>query len=225
MRSGTLRIGLASPRVATTREEGLATTGRFLEEAAARGARIVCFPETYLPGYRGLDFTPPPPDQPTRAVAGVHNRARAARLARRAAQFNKFRLIQLNLVPLVDTFVSVVFFTLTTATVGELAPVVAGVQLPESRVGQPALQQLTLGIGPQVTVAGRPVMSTLEAAQTRSNDPAQPLVIPPLYAVLRQKADSIRAVRSMPATESVEEGALCDALAAETWNFQSADRM
>ena len=63
-------------------------------------------------------------DQPVKPVSGTHNRARAARLARRAAQFNKFRLIQLNLVPLVDTFVSVVFFTLVTATVGELAPVV-----------------------------------------------------------------------------------------------------
>ena len=148
--------------------------------------------------------TPPPPEQPIKARTGVHTRARAARLARRAAFFNKFRLIQLNLVPLVDTFVSVVFFTLTTATVGELAPVVAGVQLPDARVGQPALQQLTLGIGPQVTVAGRPVMSTIDAAQTRSNDPAQPLVIPPLYAVLREKADSIRAVRSTPATQSID---------------------
>ena len=50
-------------------------------------------------------FTPPPSDQPiTRAVGGAYHRARAARMARRAAQFNKFRLIQLNLVPLVDTF-------------------------------------------------------------------------------------------------------------------------
>ena len=61
-------------------------------------------------------------NEPIKRVAGAHHRARAARLARRAAQFNKFRLIQLNLVPLVDTFVSVVFFTLVTATVGELAP-------------------------------------------------------------------------------------------------------
>ncbi|HEX6049535.1 MAG TPA: biopolymer transporter ExbD [Gemmatimonadaceae bacterium] len=148
--------------------------------------------------------TPPPPDQPTKAVAGAHNRARAARLARRAGQFNKFRLIQLNLVPLVDTFVSVVFFTLTTATVGELAPVVAGVNLPDSRVGQPALQQLTLGIGPQVTLGGRPVMTTLDAALARSNDPSQPLVIPPLYAALRAKADSIRTSRAMPADASVD---------------------
>lgn len=148
--------------------------------------------------------TPPPPDHPVKAVAGTHNRARAARLARRAGQFNKFRLIQLNLVPLVDTFVSVVFFTLTTATVGELAPVVAGVNLPDSRVGQPALQQLTLGIGPQVTLGGRAVMTTMDAAAARSNDPSQPLVIPALYAVLRAKADSIRTSRAIPADASVD---------------------
>lgn len=150
-------------------------------------------------------FTPPPSDPPiTKAVAGTHHRARAARLARRAAQFNKFRLIQLNLVPLVDTFVSVVFFTLVTATVGELAPVVRGVNLPESRVGQPALQQLTLGIGPQVTLGGQAVMNTLDAAQARSDNPAQPLMIPPLYAALRQKADSIRTLRRVAGTESVD---------------------
>src|SRR6186997_497201 len=127
-------------------------------------------------------ITPPGSEQPVRAMAGVHNRARAARLARRAAQFNKFRLIQLNLVPLVDTFVSVVFFTLVTATVGELAPVVPGVNLPESGVGQPALQQLTLGVGPQITLAGRALMTTREAAGAKSDNPAQPLVIPVLYA-------------------------------------------
>jgi biopolymer transport protein ExbD len=148
--------------------------------------------------------TPPGSDQPVRALGGVHNRARAARLARRAAQFNKFRLIQLNLVPLVDTFVSVVFFTLVTATVGELAPVVSGVTLPESRVGAPALQQLTLGIGPQVTLGGRPVMATIDAAQVKSTDPSQPLMIPPLYAALRAKADSIRTLRSTPANQSID---------------------
>jgi predicted amidohydrolase len=46
-----------------TREEGLAAIGRLLAAAATRGAVIVCFPETYLPGYRGLDFAPPPVDQ------------------------------------------------------------------------------------------------------------------------------------------------------------------
>ena len=148
-----------------------------------------------------------PPSGPVprvKARAGVPNRARAARLARRAAQFNKFRLIQLNLVPLVDTFVSVVFFTLVTATLGELAPVVSGVTLPDSRVGATALQQLTLGIGPQVTLGGRAVMATIDAAQARSTDPAQPLMIPPLYAALRAKADSIRSQRSLPPNQSVD---------------------
>ncbi len=39
-------------------------------------------------------------------------------------------------------------------------PVVAGVNLPEARVGTNALQQLTLGVGRQVTLAGAPVMNT-----------------------------------------------------------------
>jgi predicted amidohydrolase len=83
MLPGKLRIGLASPRVATTREEGLATAGRFLAEAASRGAAIVCFPETYLPGYRGLDFPTPPPDQcaQERALQGVSDLARRHRVA------------------------------------------------------------------------------------------------------------------------------------------------
>ena len=83
MLPGTLRIGLASPRVATTREDGLATVGRFLTEAAAQGAAIVCFPETYLPGYRGLDVLTPPPDQRAqeRALLGVRAVARQHRVA------------------------------------------------------------------------------------------------------------------------------------------------
>lgn len=148
------------------------------------------------------EITPVERAQPAKG-GGSYNRAKAARLARRAGQFNKFRLIQLNLVPLVDTFVSVVFFSLTTATVGELAPVISGVNLPDARVGQPALQQITLGIGPQVTVAGRAIMPTVEAAAVRSDDPAQPLLIPPLYAVLRQQADSIRAATRIPEDQSI----------------------
>jgi predicted amidohydrolase len=49
-------IALASPRVASTLEEGLEKIKRFLSEASARGAEIVCFPEAYLPGLRGQDF-------------------------------------------------------------------------------------------------------------------------------------------------------------------------
>jgi predicted amidohydrolase len=56
-------IALASPRVASSVEEGLKKVRQSLSEAAARGAEIVCFPEAYLPGLRGLDFEVPPFDQ------------------------------------------------------------------------------------------------------------------------------------------------------------------
>lgn len=133
------------------------------------------------------------------------SRAREMRAQRRAAQFAKFRITELNLVPLVDTFVSIVFFALTTATVGELAPVMPGVRLPESRVGAPALQQLTLGVGPQITLGGHPIIGTRDAATIPSNDPAQPLLIPPLYSALRTAADSLRRVRNIPANQALNE--------------------
>ena len=132
------------------------------------------------------------------------SRAREARAARRAAQFAKFRLTELNLVPLVDTFVSIVFFALTTSTVGELAPVVAGVSLPESRVGAVAHQQLTLGIGRQITLGEDAIMNTADAAAARSNDPAQPLLIPRLYNKLRQTADSIRRDKDLQTNQSID---------------------
>lgn len=143
------------------------------------------------------------PTEPRAKVAHA-SRAKLARELRRAKQFAKFRLTELNLVPLVDTFVSIVFFALTTATVGELAPVVSGVTLPEARVGTPALQQLTLGIGNQVTLSGRALMTTADAARARSNVPNQPLVIPALYRALKVQADSIRESGGLPADESVK---------------------
>ncbi len=59
----TLRIGLAAARNAPTVEERLQTLDRMLGEAAEQGAAIVCFPETYIPGLRGMDFPVPPHDQ------------------------------------------------------------------------------------------------------------------------------------------------------------------
>src|SRR5215472_5063818 len=125
------------------------------------------------------------------------SRGKDARSERRAAQFAKFRITELNLVPLVDTFVSIVFFALTSATVGELAPVVTGVRLPDASVGSPALQQLTLGIGRDITLSGTVVMGTVDAASSVSNDPSQPLLIPRLYTALKQAA-----TRSRPRTAS-----------------------
>jgi predicted amidohydrolase len=49
-------IGLASPGIASTLDEGFDKIKRLLSEAATQGAEIVCFPEAYLPGLRGVDF-------------------------------------------------------------------------------------------------------------------------------------------------------------------------
>jgi predicted amidohydrolase len=49
-------VALASPRVASTLDDGLAKIERLLSDASEQGAEIVCFPEAYLPGLRGQDF-------------------------------------------------------------------------------------------------------------------------------------------------------------------------
>jgi predicted amidohydrolase len=55
-------IALASPAVASSVEEGLERVRHFQSEAAGRGADIVCFPEAYVPGLRGVEFEVPPFD-------------------------------------------------------------------------------------------------------------------------------------------------------------------
>lgn len=76
-------IALASPRVASSVDECLDKIGRSLREAAARGASVVCFPEAYLPGLRGLDFDVPPFDraQQERALSAVSRWAAEHRIA------------------------------------------------------------------------------------------------------------------------------------------------
>ncbi|MGI8496549.1 MAG: ExbD/TolR family protein [Gemmatimonadaceae bacterium] len=132
------------------------------------------------------------------------SRAKEARAARRASQFAKFRLTQLNLIPLVDTFVSIVFFALTTSVVGELAPIIPGVNLPSASVGSVAHKQLTVGIAKQMTLDGHPLLNTSEAASTRSNMPGQPLLIPQLFKALKSNADSIRKATGVAADKSLD---------------------
>ncbi|MEO8035563.1 MAG: carbon-nitrogen hydrolase family protein [Acidobacteriota bacterium] len=76
-------IALASPRVAASIDEGLEKTRRLMGEAAAQGAKIVCFPEAYLPGLRGLDFEVPRFDetQQQRVLAAASQWARELRIA------------------------------------------------------------------------------------------------------------------------------------------------
>jgi predicted amidohydrolase len=72
-------IGLASPRIASTIDDGLDRIKGLMAEASAQGAEIVCFPEAYLPGLRGQDFEVPPFDQAEqeRALRAVAQWARA----------------------------------------------------------------------------------------------------------------------------------------------------
>ena len=76
-------IALASPRVASSVEDGLDRIKQSLSDAAARGAAVVCFPEAYLPGLRGLDFDVPPFDraQQDRALRAVAGWARTYKVA------------------------------------------------------------------------------------------------------------------------------------------------
>ncbi|MBC7897326.1 MAG: carbon-nitrogen hydrolase family protein [Cytophagaceae bacterium] len=52
-------IALASPRIPTSLDDGLEQVRAMIAGAAGRDARIVCFPEAYLPGLRGQDFAVP----------------------------------------------------------------------------------------------------------------------------------------------------------------------
>jgi predicted amidohydrolase len=76
-------IALASPRVATSFDDGLDRIQRLLSEASAQGAEIVCFPEAYLPGLRGQDFEVLPFDQmdQERVLRTVGKWARASKVA------------------------------------------------------------------------------------------------------------------------------------------------
>ncbi|MEA2601362.1 MAG: N-carbamoylputrescine amidase [Acidobacteriota bacterium] len=76
-------IALASPRVASSIEEGLDKIKQSMSEAAAQDAEIACFPEAYLPGLRGLDFEVPPFDQmqQERALRAVAQWARTYKVA------------------------------------------------------------------------------------------------------------------------------------------------
>src|SRR6185436_9134089 len=76
-------IGLASPGVATTIDDGLERIKRLLSQASAQGAEVVCFPEAYLPGLRGQDFEVPPFDEATqeRVIRAVAEWARTYRVA------------------------------------------------------------------------------------------------------------------------------------------------
>ena len=58
----TFRIALANIPYASSPDDSVDRVERAIADAAGQGAGIVCFPEAYIPGYRGLGHVPPPPD-------------------------------------------------------------------------------------------------------------------------------------------------------------------
>jgi predicted amidohydrolase len=58
----TFRIALANLPRAATPEESVTLAVDAIAEAGRAQAGIVCFPECYVPGYRGMGRTVPPPD-------------------------------------------------------------------------------------------------------------------------------------------------------------------
>jgi len=57
-----MKIALANLPYPATPDDGVARVTAAVADAARSGASIVCFPECYVPGYRGLGHAPPPPD-------------------------------------------------------------------------------------------------------------------------------------------------------------------
>ncbi|HWD86856.1 MAG TPA: carbon-nitrogen hydrolase family protein [Mucilaginibacter sp.] len=51
-----MKIAVASPPYPKSLEDALDHVAKLSEDAAKGGAEIVCFPESYLPGYPGLEF-------------------------------------------------------------------------------------------------------------------------------------------------------------------------
>jgi predicted amidohydrolase len=57
-----VRIALANLACPETRDASVAAAEQAIADASAHGAAIVCFPECFVPGYRGMGKTVPPPD-------------------------------------------------------------------------------------------------------------------------------------------------------------------
>lgn len=77
----TIRVAVASTPLTATLDEAVPAAVAAVEEAGRLGARIVCLPETGLPGHRGQ--ARPVPDVPAAALdEALHEVANAARRAR-----------------------------------------------------------------------------------------------------------------------------------------------
>src|ERR1700722_18624138 len=79
----TFRIALANIRFPSTPKESVTLAEDAIAQASNARAGIICFPECFVPGYRGMGKTVPPPDPAflERAWSLVAAAARKANLA------------------------------------------------------------------------------------------------------------------------------------------------
>src|SRR5262249_31610551 len=77
------RIALANLPYPASPEESVALAEQAIAQASVERAGLICFPEAFVPGYRGLGHIPPPPDPAflDRAWATVASAAAKARVA------------------------------------------------------------------------------------------------------------------------------------------------
>jgi predicted amidohydrolase len=77
------RIALANLRSPATPDESVTLASQAIAQAAVNGAGIVCFPECFVPGYRGLGKIVPPHDPAfmERAWSAICSAAAKARIA------------------------------------------------------------------------------------------------------------------------------------------------
>ena len=79
----TVRIALANLPYPSSPDDSVARAVAAIADAGTAGADVICFPEAYVPGYRGLGHEPPPADAAflTRAWDAVAQAAGRANVA------------------------------------------------------------------------------------------------------------------------------------------------
>ncbi len=77
------RIALANLRFPATPDESVALAEQAIAQAAGERAQLICFPECYVPGYRGFGKTIPPPNPAF--LAGAWSAIQAAAEKQRVA--------------------------------------------------------------------------------------------------------------------------------------------
>jgi len=80
---GTVRIALANLQFPATPEESVTLAEQAIAQASTERADVICFPECFVPGYRGMGKLVPPPDPLflERAWSNIAAAAKEANLA------------------------------------------------------------------------------------------------------------------------------------------------